>query len=71
MPSGQEDGTATDASVERRSVLADDTQVYPSGLTLDQANEIQQGLMWGTRIYAGIAVCAHVLAFMLTPWLHL
>ncbi|OQW77110.1 MAG: light-harvesting protein [Proteobacteria bacterium ST_bin14] len=50
--------------------MADDTQVYPSGLTLEQANEIQQGLMWGTRIYAGIAVCAHVLAFMLTPWLH-
>lgn len=50
--------------------MADETMIYPSGLTLGQANEIQQGLMWGTRIYLAIAVCAHVLAFMLTPWLH-
>jgi len=50
--------------------VADETMIYPSGLTLGQANEIQQGLMWGTRIYLAIAVCAHVLAFMLTPWLH-
>ncbi|MBX9886285.1 MAG: light-harvesting protein [Novosphingobium sp.] len=48
--------------------MADD-MVYPSGLTEKQAIEINEGLKWGTRIYGGIAVMAHVLAFMLTPWL--
>ena len=49
--------------------MADDTKVYPSGLTEKEAEEIQAGLMWGTRIYAAIAILAHILAYMLTPWL--
>ena len=49
--------------------MADDTKVYPSGLTEKEAEEIQGGLMWGTRIYAAIAILAHILAYMLTPWL--
>jgi light-harvesting protein B-800-850 beta chain len=47
-----------------------DEKVYPTGLTEAQANEINEGLKWGTRIFAGIAIVAHILAFMLTPWLH-
>ncbi|OYX39614.1 MULTISPECIES: light-harvesting protein [unclassified Sphingomonas] len=51
--------------------MADDSEmVYPTGLTPKQAEEIQEGLMWGTRIYAGIAIAAHVLAYIYTPWLH-
>jgi hypothetical protein len=49
--------------------MADETKVYPSGLTEKEAEEIQGGLMWGTRIYAAIAILAHILAYMLTPWL--
>jgi light-harvesting protein B-800-850 beta chain len=50
--------------------MADDTdRVYPTGLTPKEAEEIQNGLMWGTRIYAAIAILAHILAYMLTPWL--
>lgn len=49
--------------------MADDTKIYPSGLTESEALEIQGGLMWGTRIYAAIAILAHILAYMLTPWL--
>lgn len=49
--------------------MADDTKVYPSGLTEKEAEEIHGGLMWGTRIYAAIAILAHILAYMLTPWL--
>jgi len=41
----------------------------PIGVDRKQAIEINEGLKWGTRIYGGIAVMAHVLAFMLTPWL--
>jgi light-harvesting protein B-800-850 beta chain len=49
--------------------MADDTKVYPTGLTPAEADEIQKGLMWGTRIYAAIAILAHILAYILTPWL--
>jgi light-harvesting protein B-800-850 beta chain len=56
-------------SQEGDEAMADDTKVYPTGLTPAEANEIQAGLMWGTRIYAGIAIFAHILAYMLTPWL--
>ncbi|UYV17141.1 light-harvesting protein [Porphyrobacter sp. ULC335] len=50
-------------------MAGDDTMVYPTGLTEAQALEINDGLKWGTRIYFGIAVAAHILAFVLTPWL--
>jgi hypothetical protein len=50
--------------------MAEDTKVYPTGLTEKEAMEINEGLKWGTRIFGGIAVLAHVLAFALTPWLH-
>ncbi len=51
--------------------MADDSDtVYPTGLTPKQAEEIQDGLMWGTRIYFGIAVFAHILAYIYSPWLH-
>jgi light-harvesting protein B-800-850 beta chain len=50
--------------------MADDTKVYPTGLTEREANEINEGLKWGTRIFGAIAVLAHILAFALTPWLH-
>ncbi|MFZ4381950.1 MAG: light-harvesting protein [Sandarakinorhabdus sp.] len=49
--------------------MADDTKVYPTGLTEKEAMEINEGLKWGTRIYVGTAIVAHILAFVLTPWL--
>jgi hypothetical protein len=47
----------------------DSDRVYPTGLTPKEAEEIQNGLMWGSRIYGAIAILAHILAYMLTPWL--
>ncbi|WP_439546383.1 light-harvesting protein [Sandarakinorhabdus sp.] len=49
--------------------MADDTKVYPTGLTEKEAIEINEGLKWGSRIFGAIAVLAHILAFALTPWL--
>jgi hypothetical protein len=49
-------------------IMADD-KVYPTGLTEKEAIEINDGLKWGSRIYGAIAVFAHILAYMLTPWL--
>jgi hypothetical protein len=53
-----------------RTMADDSDTVYPTGLTPRQAEEIQDGLMWGTRIYFGIAVFAHILAYIYSPWLH-
>ncbi len=50
--------------------MADETKVYPTGLTVQEATEIQAGLMWGSRIFFAIAIFAHILAYMLTPWMH-
>ena len=49
--------------------MAEDIKVYPTGLTEKEAIEINEGLKWGTRIFAAIAVLAHILAYALTPWL--
>ena len=49
--------------------MADDTKVYPTGLTEKDAMEINEGLKWGTRIYGACAVLAHILAYALTPWM--
>ena len=50
-------------------MAGDDTHVYPTGLTESQALEINDGLKWGTRIYFAIALAAHALAFVLSPWM--
>ena len=49
--------------------MVDDTKVYPTGLAEAQALELNDGLKWGTRIFFAISIGAHVLAFILTPWL--
>lgn len=55
---------------ERSLTMAEDTKVYPTGLTEKEAVEINEGLKWGTRIFGAIAILAHILAYALTPWLH-
>ena len=64
-------GSCVSAVIEVRTrfMAESDTKVYPTGLTEAEAVEINEGLKWGTRIYFGIALGAHALAFILTPWL--
>lgn len=48
----------------------DPNRVWPSGLTLPEAEELQRQVIEGTRIFGFVAVVAHLLAYIYTPWLH-
>lgn len=48
---------------------SDPDKVWPTGLTVGQAEELHNYLINGTRIFFMISACAHLLAYILTPWL--
>ena len=51
--------------------MADDSnRVWPTGLTLAEAEELHSYVISGTRIFFLIAVLAHILAYAYSPWLH-
>jgi len=49
-------------------VADDPNKVWPTGLTVAEAEEIQKFLINGTRTFGALAAIAHVLAFAATPW---
>jgi light-harvesting protein B-800-850 beta chain len=48
----------------------DPNKVWPTGLTIGEAEEIHSHIIDGTRIYGAISIVAHFLAYIYTPWLH-
>lgn len=50
--------------------MADRDRVYPSGLTEKEAEELHKHVIDGSRIFFAIAVVAHLLAYLYSPWLH-
>ncbi len=50
--------------------MADPKKIYPSGLSIEEAEELHSHVINGTRMFGAIAVMAHFLAYVLTPWLH-
>jgi light-harvesting protein B-800-850 beta chain len=51
--------------------MADDpNRVWPTGLTVGEAEELHERVIEGTRLFGLIAAFAHLLAYIYTPWLH-
>jgi light-harvesting protein B-800-850 beta chain len=59
------------ASNERYTMADQDdpTRVWPTGLTLPEAEELHRHVIDGARIFFAIAAFAHILAFAFSPWL--
>jgi light-harvesting protein B-800-850 beta chain len=54
----------------REGLMSDDPdKVWPTGLTLKEAEEVHSYIIDGTRVFGAIALLAHVLVAVSTPWL--
>lgn len=61
--------TTATTQVRRGNMSSDPNKVWPTGLTLTEAEEVHSYLIDGTRVFGVIALIAHLLVAVSTPWL--
>ncbi|MEO0410868.1 MAG: light-harvesting protein [Pseudomonadota bacterium] len=49
--------------------MSDPEKVWPTGLTLSEAEDLHSQLIDGTRIFGVVSILAHILVAVTTPWL--
>ncbi len=52
------------------TINEDPNRVWPTGLTIPESEELHRHIIDGARVFFVIAVFAHILAYIYSPWLH-
>ena len=61
--------TKDDEGTEEHDMSNGPDQVWPTGLTLSEAEQLHSYIIAGTRVLGVIAVIAHILVAVSRPWL--
>ena len=51
-------------------MIDDMNKVWPTGLTIPESEELHKHVIDGARVFGLIAIIAHILAYVFSPWAH-